>query len=69
MRSEKSRTIKTSALVALVVFALTLAASGQSVHRTSTPIKLRCEYLTDPRGIDVRQPRFSWVLEGLQAWE
>ena len=25
--------------------------------------KLRCEYLTDPLGIDVEHPRLSWVLE------
>jgi alpha-L-rhamnosidase len=27
------------------------------------PQNLRCEYLRDPLGIDVKQPRFSWVLE------
>jgi len=26
------------------------------------PSDLRCEYLREPMGIDVRQPRFSWVL-------
>jgi alpha-L-rhamnosidase len=26
------------------------------------PVNLRCEYLRNPVGIDVRQPRFSWVL-------
>jgi len=26
------------------------------------PAGLRCEYLKDPVGIDVRQPRFAWVL-------
>ena len=26
------------------------------------PSSLKCEYLTNPLGIDVRQPRFSWVL-------
>ncbi|HLI33590.1 MAG TPA: alpha-L-rhamnosidase, partial [Terriglobia bacterium] len=29
----------------------------------SAPFDLRCEYLTNPVGIDVRQPRFSWVLQ------
>lgn len=28
------------------------------------PVDLRCEYRTDPLGIDVRRPRFSWRLEG-----
>jgi alpha-L-rhamnosidase len=27
------------------------------------PGNLRCEYLRDPLGIDVRQPRFAWVLD------
>lgn len=27
------------------------------------PVQLRCEYLTDPLGIDVPLPRLSWVLE------
>jgi alpha-L-rhamnosidase len=26
------------------------------------PTRLRCEYLSNPLGIDVRQPRFAWVL-------
>ena len=29
----------------------------------AAPLSLKCEYLTDPMGIDVRQPRFSWVLQ------
>ena len=28
-----------------------------------TPIELKCEYAVNPLGIDVNQPRFSWVLE------
>ncbi|HZT29805.1 MAG TPA: family 78 glycoside hydrolase catalytic domain [Bryobacteraceae bacterium] len=27
------------------------------------PANLRCEYLRNPMGVDVRQPRLSWVLE------
>ena len=34
-----------------------LAASGPT-----PPTNLRCEYLTNPLGIDVAQPRFAWVL-------
>jgi alpha-L-rhamnosidase len=26
-------------------------------------VNLRCEYLTDPLGIDVVKPRLSWVME------
>ena len=29
----------------------------------AAPVNLRCEYLVDPIGIDVLQPRFSWVLD------
>ena len=28
----------------------------------AAPTDLRCEYLSNPLGIDVREPRFSWVL-------
>ena len=30
------------------------------------PMELKCEYATDPLGIDVTQPRFSWLLESRQ---
>lgn len=29
----------------------------------SRPVTLKCEYASNPLGIDVREPRFSWVLE------
>lgn len=31
-----------------------------------TPTSLRCEYRTDPLGIDVTQPRLSWIVESSQ---
>lgn len=34
----------------------------QQFHSLS-PAKLRCEYRTDPMGIDIETPRLSWVLE------
>jgi alpha-L-rhamnosidase len=33
------------------------------------PVQLRCEYRVDPLGIDVRQPRLSWVLEATAPGE
>jgi alpha-L-rhamnosidase len=33
------------------------------------PTNLRCEYLRNPTGIDVRQPRFAWVLEHTERAE
>jgi alpha-L-rhamnosidase len=40
------------------------AANGPCSVRVADP---RCEYLTDPLGIDVRQPRLSWRLEAVDA--
>jgi alpha-L-rhamnosidase len=34
-----------------------------------TSTGLRCEYLTDPHGIEVTQPRLSWVVESLERGE
>lgn len=31
-----------------------------------TPLELSCEYVTDPIGVDVKKPRFSWILESDQ---
>jgi len=36
---------------------------AQESAMAAAPSGLRCEYLTDPVGIDVPQPRFGWVLE------
>ncbi len=33
---------------------------------SALPGQLRCEYLTSPLGIDVRQPRLSWILNSPQ---
>ncbi len=30
------------------------------------PVRLRCEYLTDPLGIDVARPRLSWALQAVR---
>lgn len=51
-------------MVILVVTALT-SGMGCSQKRSPdmTVENLRCEYLTNPLGIDVTSPRLSWVLE------
>ncbi len=36
---------------------------------TITPLELKCEYAVNPLGIDVAQPRFSWVLQSGQRGE
>lgn len=36
---------------------------------TVTPLELTCEYAVNPLGIDVVQPRFSWILKSSQQGE
>lgn len=47
--------------------AFALFANPLLAEVTST--SLRCEYLTDPHGIEVTQPRLSWVVESLERGE
>jgi len=55
------------ALSAAVSSAATAPSSGRAAASASAEdyrvAELRCEYLTEPRGIDVLQPRLSWRLE------
>ncbi len=30
------------------------------------PVRLRCEYLADPLGVDTASPRLSWLVESPQ---
>ena len=51
------------AVVVLLALAVGLAVpSVLAAEGPLAPVNLRCEYLTNPLGIDVRQPRFAWVL-------
>jgi len=43
--------------------------SAYSQGGPAAPVHLQCEYLSDPLGIDVRQPRFSWVLQHTERAE
>ena len=51
----------------MVILVVTALASGMGCSRKRSPDmtveNLRCEYLTNPLGIDVTRPRLSWVLE------
>lgn len=61
-----------SSLVVFSLFAAVLPCVVPSTYGQegpSAPKDLRCEYLENPLGIDVRQPRFSWVLEHPQRGE
>ncbi|MGC4233644.1 MAG: family 78 glycoside hydrolase catalytic domain [Niabella sp.] len=50
--------------IAVILSFLLLPAICMSQTRSAlTPVKLKVEYLTDPKGLDVKKPRFSWLLE------
>jgi alpha-L-rhamnosidase len=50
-------------LAVLITFAAGWAvSSARAAEGPSAPVTLRCEYLKNPVGVDVRQPRFGWVL-------
>jgi alpha-L-rhamnosidase len=58
----------TVTVLALLIFFSTIPACNnvqQSTFITAsiTPIDLKCEYLTNPLGVDVKQPRLSWKLK------
>ncbi len=50
--------------IGAVVVTSTLAAVRpvRAAEGPLAPVNLRCEYLHNPVGIDVKQPRFAWVL-------
>jgi len=56
-------------LVLQAAFALPFALADSAVAGPAAPANLRCEYLTNPLGIDVTQPRFAWVLEHSERGE
>ena len=53
-----------------IIRALLLAiVLGQPVQAALEATRLRCEYLTNPAGLDETQPRLSWVVESLDRGE
>jgi alpha-L-rhamnosidase len=46
-----------------------VSSFGQTVGGPGSPSNLRCEYLSDPLGIDTPQPRFFWVLDDARRGE
>lgn len=50
-------------LLVLLALAQTTSAFAQMKASSVIPDRLRCEYLENPKGIDVLQPRLSWVLQ------
>src|SRR2546425_1266436 len=50
-------------LIGLLACAWATVERAPASNGPQPPSNLRCEYLTNPMGIDAFQPRFSWVLE------
>lgn len=48
---------------------LSLLALIASAHAAVSTANLRCEYLTNPRGVDTVAPRLSWIVEALERGE
>ena len=51
-------------LLAVAVLGTAATAPAASGQPDLAPVSLRCEYVTDPLGIDVAAPRLSWALTG-----
>jgi hypothetical protein len=47
----------------LITLSLTVLAPAVTATARITPCELRCEYTTNPLGVDVPQPRLFWQLE------
>lgn len=47
----------------LALVAFSCATTNAEDASKLTPTNLRCEFLTNPLGLDVRAPRLSWILE------
>ena len=63
---ERLRFCSLAALSLSVIFVGPGCQLWRVLHPASQPIavvRLRCEYLTDPMGIETMSPRLSWVLE------
>jgi len=53
--------MKTYLIISFISFILAFMVNGQQIC-TIIPKSLTCEYLSNPTGLDVTQPRFSWIL-------
>ena len=48
--------------LAYILLLLTISFSAQAQSARTLVSNLRCEYLENPLGVDVSNPRFSWML-------
>lgn len=46
-----------------LLFLLLSLAATTAFSQSLTPVQLKCEYLSDPHGLDQTRPRLSWKLE------
>jgi len=54
--------IKILVFLGIMIFGFAAVKIAGAAEGSQLPINLRCEYLTNTLGIDVKQPRFFWVL-------
>ena len=52
-------------VIALLLLLGCATIQKQDSASSITPTELRCEYLQEPLGIDVKQPRLSWKLKAV----
>ena len=57
--------MKTLNLFLVLILFPVIQFSCSKESREIRPVSLKCEYLTDPPGIDVNSPRLSWKTEAL----
>ena len=55
--------IKILLVTSVLAFSPNLATASEEITGPHPPDNLRCEYLENPIGIDVKKPRFSWMLK------
>jgi len=55
--------------ISLLIAGFLFITPGFAENGAEAPGHLRCEYLTNPTGIDVPQPRFQWVLANSRRGE
>jgi alpha-L-rhamnosidase len=64
IKSAKRLLLHTRFIISLL---LLLFAASCSVQTNCIPVELRCEYLSQPLGIDAAHPRLSWKLQDARA--
>ena len=55
---------KTTLILCTLIITGSLFANPEKISSKCSinPVELTCEYLNNPQGLDVKQPRFSWTL-------